>query len=132
MLTKTERLRVRNEIVKYLLGVQRYDEQDICNLHALTGIDREIIWEAREVVRLEHGIDFGPIRNWPGSFERKTWEQIEHRARRQRSKGTRAHRRAEERLRLAATLAPSEAQSRLNDAADRIALRVAMRAAKGS
>jgi len=130
MLTKSERARVRGEIVEFLRGVERYYEQDILNQHALAGPDREIVWEAREVLRLSDGIDFGPVRGRPGNFERKDWSQIEKRAARQRAKGTRAHRRAEERLRLAAEMAPDQSKDRLNDAADRVALRLAMRAAK--
>lgn len=132
MLTKEERLRVVNEIAVFLRESERFAEQDLVNKYALDGIDRTVIWEAREMVRMEEGIDFGPIRGWPGNFERKSWEQIEKRAHRQRAKGTRAHRRAEARLRLAAQLAPTEAQSRLSEAADRLALRAAMKAARGS
>lgn len=131
MLTKEDRKRVVEEIANDLRASERFAEQDVYNKYALDGVDRHLLWQAREVVRQQDGIDFGPIRGWPGNFERKSWEQIERRAQRQRRKGTRAHRRAEERLRLAASLAPTEAQQRMNDAADRLALRVAMRTAKG-
>lgn len=135
MLSKAEQLRIREEIVTYLREVQRFADQDIFNRYpfAEPGDMRTIrllLWEAREVVRVADGIDFGPVRGWPGTFERKEWSQIETRALRQRAKGTRAHRRAEQRLRLASELAPDSMKERLSDAADRVALRLAMRAAK--
>ena len=131
MLTKEERARVVNEIAIFLRESERFAEQDLVNKYALEGVDRALVWEAKELVRREDGIDFGPIRGWPGNYERKSWEQIEQRAHRQRAKGSRAHRRAEARLRLAAQLAPTDAQQRLSEAADRLALRAAMKAAKG-
>lgn len=136
MLTKEERLQIREEIATELRSVQRIDERDVGNKYPHLGLEgpngvRKLLWEAREVVRLSDGIDFGPLRGWPGVFERKDWSQIERRASNQRAKGTRAHRRAEERLRLAATLAPDQSKERLNEAADRVALRLAMRSARG-
>lgn len=131
-MTKDEQRQVLGDIVGYLREVQRFTEQDLLNKHqGEPRIVRMLIWQAREQVRIEDGVDFGPVRGWPGTFERKEWDQIEKRAQRQRSRGTRAHKRAEERLRLAASLAPTEDQRRMNDAADRIALRLAMRASKG-
>jgi len=130
MLSKGERVRIRDAIVAFLRGAERCTEQDLLNEHALHGVDRELVWQAREIVRVEDGIDFGPVRGWPGTFERKEWRQIAERAQRQRAKGTRAHRRAEQRLRLAAELAPDEAKEGLSEAADRVALRLAMRASR--
>lgn len=131
MLTKSEWARIQTEIVTELRSVQRFNDQDIFNKHHLEGHARRLLWEAREELRATDGIEFGPIKGWPGAFERKEWRQIEQRAIRQRRKGTRAHKRAEAKLRLAASLAPTEEQQRISDAADRVALRVAMRAARG-
>jgi hypothetical protein len=125
-----------DEIMAMLRGVQRYAEQDILNKYVptTTGELREVrhaIWRARERLRLEDGIVFGSLPGWPGTFHRLDWSQTERQANRQRARGTRAHRRAEEKLRLASTQAPDQSKERLSEAADRIALRVAMRAAKG-
>jgi hypothetical protein len=120
---------MEDEMFALLLAAGRFDVQTLRN--TFSGYEpREFglaLWRARERMRKEHGVDFGPVRGIPGAFERKEWVDIAKRGERQRAKGTRAHRRAEERLRLASTLAPSEERDRLNDAADRIRLRMAMR-----
>jgi hypothetical protein len=121
-----------DEIVRMLRPVQRIDMQDIRNkfLPQSAKEERELsqaFWKACQILRLEEGIDFGPLRGWPGVYERKDWSQIEQRAKRQRAKGTRAHRRAAERMRLAAELAPDQSKERLADAADRLEVKNAFR-----
>lgn len=123
-----ERKRVLREIVIFLRSVQRYDERDLANRYPYEQREfRLLMWEAKEKIFAEDEIVFAPVRGWPGTFERKQWDQIEARAYRQRRRGTRAHKRAELRLRAAAKTAPDEAKERLRDAADRMALRIAMR-----
>lgn len=124
-------VQVREEIVAILRETHCFTAQDIANRYPFAPrVLRRLIWEATETLRLEDGIVFGPVRGCPGTFERKEWDQIERRAQRQRRRGTRAHRRAEQSLRIAANAAPDAAKERLNDAADREALRLAMRAAR--
>jgi hypothetical protein len=130
MLTKEEQTRIVGEIADVLRSVDTYTDQDLANRWSLSGRDRKLIWEAREIVRHTDGIVFGAIPRWPGNFRRLDWSQVERQANRQRGAGTRKHRRAEEKLRLASTLAPEQSKERLNDAADRVALRLAMRSAR--
>ncbi len=130
-----EQSKILEELIAFLRDVSRYVEQDIlnkypCNSVGETRVVRGLIWEARESVRRSDGIVFGVVRGWPGNFHRLDWSQTERQAMRQRTAGTRKHRRAEEKLRLASTLAPDQSKDRINDAADRIALRLAMRASK--
>jgi hypothetical protein len=132
MVTADEVLTMRDWIVAMLLVSERYVMVDIHNRYpGDEGLVARTTWEAREIVRKQHGIDFGPVRGFPGNYERKAWDAIERRAHRQRAKGTRAHKRAEERLRLAQENAPNEAKGRIGDAADRVALRLAFAKAKG-
>lgn len=129
MLTICEQERIIEEIATILRDSERFNEQDLCNKFALAGPDRKLIWKARELVRRD-GVVFGVIPKWPGNFRRLDWQQTANQAVRQRAAGTRKHRRAGEKLRLAASQAPDEAKEKLNDAADRVALRLAMQAAK--
>lgn len=121
------------EIAATLRTVERYCEQDFLN--RFSGFHpREVrvaVHEAREQVRETDGIVFGATPGWPGNFRRLDWKQVAEQATRQRAAGTRKHRRAGEKLRLAATKAPDADRERLSAAADRVALRLAMRAAKG-
>lgn len=129
--SKEEKSRIKAEMMAEMRTTSRYSLQDFRNRHlpATPGEERDfnlIHWEAQEALR-EEGIDFGPMRKWPGVYERKDWRQTEQRAIKQRAKGTRAHKRAEHKMRLAATAAPDTSKERLSEAADRIALRAAMR-----
>ena len=130
MIADSERARVVAEIVAFMLTVERYDKRDLYNAHALDGVDRRVEWEAREIVRVQHGIAFVPVRKHPFLMQRGDYVQIARNATSQRASGTRKHRRAEEKLRLASAMAPDANKERLSDAADRLALRLAMRAAK--
>jgi len=136
-MTKDEQVLVCEEIVTMLLASERFDIRDVYNRypHSTAGEGRviaKLIWAAREVLREEHGVVFGVIPKWPGVFRRLDWSQVAAQAQRQRGAGTRKHRRAEQKLRLAATDAPDAEQQRISDAADRIALRIAMRATRES
>lgn len=130
---ETERELVKR-IVDVLAASARYNVEDLRNM--LLGESPRVvemtIWRAREVMRAEHGVDFGPVRGFPGEFERKMPREIAERAGRQRAKGTRAHRRAAERYMLAADGAGvSEAdRTRYTHAAERIKLREAMARAR--
>jgi adenine deaminase len=130
--SKEEKLRIKAEMMAEMRTASRYSLQDFRNkcLPATPGEERDfnlLHWEAQEAMRVDEGIDFGPMRKWPGVYERKDWQQTEQRAKKQRAKGTRAHKRAEQKMRLAATAAPDTSKERLSEAADRIALRAAMR-----
>lgn len=130
-MTKEEQQTVLAEMVVMLRSAERFLEQDVLNRYPFeTPLVRRLLWEAREVVRREDGIVFGVTPGWPGNFRRLDWRQVAEQATRQRAAGTRKHRRAGEKLRLAAANAPDDAKERLSAAADRVALRLAMRAAK--
>jgi hypothetical protein len=117
-------------IVEVLRESARYNVEDLRNL--LVGETPRVvdmtIWRAREVMRMEHGVDFGPVRGFPGEFERKMPSEIASRAERQRAKGSRAHRRAAERFMLAAdgSGVTDAERTRYTHAAERIRLREAM------
>lgn len=114
-------------VVAELRRSERVVIQDLRN--ALSGGEpREIelaIWTAREAVRVEDGVDWGPLRGWPGVIERKTWKQIEGRAERQRARGHRARARATQRLSLARDMAEGADKERLARAVEREELRAA-------
>lgn len=126
-LTAEEKKVILSDIVQVLRESERVCKLDFHN--RWPGNERDInllVWDACEIVRAEDGIDFGPVYGWPNSLERKAWQSIERRAQRQRARGTRAHKRAEHRMRLAGSLAEDvEARERINAAADRMAMRLA-------
>lgn len=102
---KQELLSEVDRVIQILANSQRVCIYDLRNLlvgysNAVAG---QIIWKARERLRLETGVDFGPVRNLPGYIQRREPKQIAAYAQRQRSKGTRAHVRALGRMRLAAS-----------------------------
>lgn len=135
MLSRAEEGRIIEEIAGVLRECERYAEQDFLNRYSPTTIGetasiRLLVWAARQIVQATDGIVFGVIPRWPGTFRRLDWSQMERQARRQCSAGTRKHKRAELKLRLASTLAPDSSKERLSDAADRVALRLAMQAAR--
>jgi len=130
--SKEEKTRIRTEMMAEMRTAARYSVQDFRNKYLPTTPSEErdfnlLHWEAQELMRVDEGIDFGPMRKWPGVYERKDWRQTEQRAVKQRAKGTRAHKRAEQKMRLAASLAPDTSKERVSEAADRMALRIAMR-----
>lgn len=131
-MTKEEKAAAIAHVVATLRASSRYEEQAIRNRLGMAERDAGlIIWAARELVFKEDRIEFGPVRGFPGWFERKDWDQLAARAKRQRAKGTRAHARAARKLEVASEMAPEgRERERLRDAADRLALRAAMRAAK--
>lgn len=135
-MTKGERATRVAELVEMMRGCERFFEQDVFNRYVPSSTSevrelRQDLWEAKEVLRVCDGVDFAPLEGWPsGTFGRAPAKQIVGRAERQRARGTRAHRRAAERFRLAATLVPDEERERLESAADRIVLREAMRRAR--
>lgn len=132
MISKHDYDTIIAEICAVLRESERYVEQDFLNRYSgfAPGEVRRAIWAARELVRAELGIVFGVTPQWPGNFRRLTWQQTANQAKRQRAAGTRKHVRARDKLRLAASHAPDEARERLNEAADRIAIRSAMRLSK--
>jgi hypothetical protein len=132
MITKSERDQMVKEIVEVLVESERFHEQDFLN--RFSGFDtaevKRSIWRAREIVREQCGIVFGVVPKWPGNFRRLDYQQTANQAKRQRAAGTRKHERAEAKLRIAADHAPDAEKERLREAADRIALRLAMRQAR--
>lgn len=129
--SKEEREEAMNDLVKTLLVVERIEAQDISNKYNPQSVGelREVslaFWAAKEFVRKKHGIDFAPVKGFPGLFQRATWEKIIGRSRRQRAAGVRKEKRALERMMLAASLAPEEAKEKLEKSADRMRLKMAL------
>jgi len=137
MTTSNEKSKLMDRMVEFLRARDVFSEESVIEAFRdeFDGNLREIrlaLWEAREHLRLQEGIDFGPMPKTTGWYERKQWHQVERRAQRQRAKGSKAYQRSEERFRLAAEMAPADARERLNTVADRMLLRMAMRSAKES
>ena len=118
---------MKDEMVTWLLTVERFNERDVGN--KWPGTEREVrsaLWQAKEVLRLEHGIVFKPTRNHPYEFHRASPGEIERRGLGFGRKSRRKAVRAEELLRLAAEKSHPEEQRRIEELADRQAARNAM------
>ncbi len=112
------------EIVKLLLESQTVHLQDLRNKYQHDKVKMELmIHEARETVRLKHGIDFRPAphRKYGISevIERAEPGQIADRSRRGRKAGLKKLKRAQERMELAAEKTDDkEEKARLERAAE--------------
>jgi hypothetical protein len=122
---------MKDEMVAWLLTVERFNERDVGN--RWPGTEREwrsALWQAKEVLRLAHGIVFKPTRGHAYEFHRASPGEIERRGVGFARKSRRKAKRAEELLRLAASRAAPEEQRRIEELADRQAARNAMASAR--
>lgn len=109
-------------LVSMLLASERIAVADLRN--AVGGysdaVIGNLIWKAREIVRKQHGIDFGPLHKVPGYIVRRTPLQIGKYAGVQKRAGLRKQGRALERLVMAAeTTSDKKERERLERAAER-------------
>ena len=136
MISKAEESRIRAEIIVTLQAASTFAAQDIFNRYPpmTHGDERSIkilLWEAIESVRNTDGIVFTKMPRFVGHYRRANWVEIEAHAKRQRAAGTRKHLRAAAKLRCASGLAEdAKDKERINDTADRLVVRVAMRQSK--
>ena len=104
--------------------VNKEDVRREVGLLNISDKDWGLAWHAvTEAARKSFRRDFGVRKKEPGVYELKNADQIVRRAARNRQAGYRKHERAQERLSLAAQMT---GDSRISDAADRQALRVAL------
>lgn len=125
-----EAARIVAAIAEYLRGVERYSVMDVRNLH--TGVERIdfYIWQAEQLLWDVERIAFAPVHLWPMHRERvRDAGRLARRAEKQRARGTRAFRRAEDKLRHASSMTDNGKDAeRFREMADRIRLKLALRA----
>ena len=126
-LTKPQREELFAELVAKLCEVETFHVPDVFGGRA--GVGREfrlLLNRAMNRVLDDFGIDFGPVKGEPFTYERKNGRQIERRSKGWRRRGLRLLERGVRRARLAAELATDDERERLGRSADWQALKLAM------